>query len=254
MCNRYNIKTNLRELASEMEVSDAEVQIAFEFQYAEEIFPGAIAPVLAINREGTLQLRPMTFGFGNQVGGGAALNNARVESIEKWTWKKSFQKYRCVVPMHSFREPCYWGAQAGTEVNFAEADGKVLLAAAIFSFAKSDAGPAECSMSLVMRPAIPFVMEHGHHRSPFFLRRDAVTRWMDRSPMSIDQVRGVLFSGVDQPTLRFDVAREMATSWTRRQAANQRKRDQQLSQMKETGPLGLGIQFGGDFGTADAGA
>lgn len=227
MCNRYNIKTNLREVAAELDA-----QIALDFDYAEEIFPGAIAPVLAVNRDGVLELRPMKFGFGNKGGSGPALNNARVESIEKWTWKKSFQKYRCVVPMNSFREPCYWGPQAGSEVNFAEAEGKILLAAAIFSFRKPDAGPTELSMSLVMRPAIPFVMEHGHHRSPFFVRPDASRRWMDRSSISVDQSRKLLFDGADEPELRYDVARKMAASWTKRQSANLKKRDQQMLEIK----------------------
>ena len=132
MCNRYNVKTNLQEIASEIGA-----QIAFDFQYAEEIFPGQPAPTLVINRDGDTELRPMKFGFGSMGGGGPALNNARVESIEKWTWKKSFQRFRCIVPMTGFREPCYWGPLAGHELNFQEANGKLLLAAAIFSFDRS---------------------------------------------------------------------------------------------------------------------
>lgn len=235
MCNRYNIQTNLAEIASELDS-----QIAFDFRCNEEIFPGSEAPVLVINRDGQSELRPMKFGFGSDRRTGPALNNARVESIEKWTWKKSFQRYRCIVPMNSFREPCYWGPEAGKELNFSDVSGSLLLAAAIFSFSKSNEGQTSCCMSLVMRPAIDFVMDHGHHRSPFFLRRDAIDSWMDRETRSIDQLRELLRDAADQPTLRQDVARQMAETWTKRKASRLKERDGQIEAIKASGPLGLG--------------
>jgi putative SOS response-associated peptidase YedK len=234
MCNQYNVKTNLSNLATELDA-----QIAFQFECSDEVFPGAVSPVLAVNRDGQSELRPMKFGFGSIRTTGPPLNNARVESIEKWTWKKSFQRYRCVVPMDAFREPCYWGPEAGKELTFSDKKGSSLLAAAIFSFAKSGDGQSVCCMSLVMRPAVPYVMAHGHHRSPFFLRRDALETWMDRQPRSIEQVRGVLRHAAHHPDLGHRVARQMAESWTKRKAAKLDQRDKQIAAVEASGPLGL---------------
>jgi putative SOS response-associated peptidase YedK len=243
MCNRYNIKTNLKEIASEIGAMGIDVQIAFDFDYGNEIFPKSIAPTLAINRQGVTQLRPMKFGFGSDHDRGPALNNARIESSEKWPWKSSFEKYRCVVPISSFREPCYWGPEAGKELNFSSAQDDLLLAAAIFTFDKSQAEEPVPSMSLIMRPALPFVMEHGHHRSPFFLDRDSVGLWMDRTPRSVAQSRQMLQDGACQPSLRYDVARQMAATWNKRQSANLSKRDEQLAEIEKTGPLGIADDF-----------
>jgi len=164
-----------------------------------------MAPTLVINRDGQRELRPMTFGLTpsgkTRVKKMPPFNNARIESREKWPWKIPFEKYRCIVPMDSFREPSYWGESAGKEVNFRRADGKLLLAAAIFSVTKSDKDESELAMSLIVRPALPTVMEHGHHRSPFFLSLDGVDDWMDRLPRPPEQSIEVLEKYADEPVL-----------------------------------------------------
>ncbi len=238
MCNRYNIKTNLKAIASELAA-----QTAFDFDITGEVFPLVDAPVLVINREGQRELRPMTFGL---TPAGKTrdkkmppFNNARIESRDKWPWKTPLERFRCVVPMESFREPCYWGEAAGKEVNFRRADGKLLLAAAIFSVTKSDNDETEFSMSLLMRPALPTIMEHGHHRSPFFIGLDGVDEWMDRSPRPPHRSLDVLRQYADEPILEPSVAREMVESWTKRKSANVKKRDEQLADIEATGPLGF---------------
>lgn len=238
MCNRYNIKTNLKAIASELSA-----RLAFDFEIAAEVFPLAIAPAMVINHDGLRELRPMAFGL-TPTGRTRdkkmpPFNNARIESRDKWPWKTSFEKHRCVVPMDSFREPCYWGKSAGKEVNFCRTDGKLLLAAAIFSVKKSVVEEPEFSMSLIMRPAVPTVMEHGHHRSPFFLSLDGLDEWMDRSPRSSDQLLDVLRQYADLPDLETSVAREMVASWTKRKSAMENKRDEQLAEIEATGPLGF---------------
>ncbi len=238
MCNRYNIKTNLSSIASELNAKPA-----FDFEIADEIFPLAMAPTLVINRDGQRELRPMTFGL-TPLGKTRdkkmpPLNNARIESREKWPWKTPFEKYHCIVPMDSFREPCYWGESAGKEINFRRDDGRLLLAAAIFSVTKSDKDESELSMSLIMRPALATVMEHGHHRSPFFLRLDGVDDWMDRSPRPPVQSLEVLKQYAVDPVLETSVSREMVASWTKRQAANVKKRDEQLADIEASGPFGF---------------
>lgn len=238
MCNRYTIKTNLSSIASELDA-----KLAFDFEIAGEVFPLTMAPTLVINRDGQRELRPMTFGLtpGGKIRDKKMppFNNARIESRDKWPWKTPFEKYRCIVPMDSFREPCYWGESAGKEVNFRCADGTLLLAAAIFSVTKSDNDESELSMSLIMRPALPTVMEHGHHRSPFFLSLDGVDAWMARSPRPSKQSLDVLKQFAHDPLLESSVSREMVASWTKRKAANVKKRDEQLADIEASGPYGF---------------
>lgn len=238
MCNRFHVRTNLHDICSHLDA-----QAKFDFDVPEEVFPLAKAPVLAINRDGMREVRPMTFGMGGESGkGGGAkymLNNTRIESRTKWPWKTPFEKYRCVVPMTSFREPCYWGETAGTESSFLPTDDKLLLAAAIFSFKQAENEEPELSMSLIMRPALPYVMEHGHHRSPFFLHRDGLDEWMDRKPRPAEQSLAVLREFAYEPSLTHQVDREMAASWVKRKNANLKKRDEQLADIEKTGPLGF---------------
>ncbi|MCM2372381.1 SOS response-associated peptidase family protein [Aporhodopirellula aestuarii] len=238
MCNRFHIRTNLHAICEHLQA-----QTTFEFDVPQEVFPMTKAPVAVLNREGMREIRPMTFGMGDAKGksGGARymLNNTRIESHTKWPWKTPFEKYRCVVPMTSFREPCYWGETAGTEVSFAAPNDEILLAAAIFSFRKDAPDDPELSMSLIMRPALPYVMEHGHHRSPFFLKKDGLDDWMDRKPRPPGRSLEVLRDYAYEPPLTHQVDREMAASWVKRKSANLKKRDEQLADIETTGPLGF---------------
>ncbi len=238
MCNRFQIRTNLHSICRELRA-----QSTFDFDIPEEVFPYTEAPVVAINREELREVRPMTFGMGKRDGSASGrthvLNNTRIESRDKWPWKNSFEKYRCVVPMTSFRESSYWGETEGTELSFSAQDGGLLLAAGIFSFSKSADDNAVLAMSLLMRPALPFVMEHGHHRSPFFLQREGLDAWMQRGARGAEDSIEVLREFADDPPLTCQIDRHMAASWIKRKSANLKKRDQQLAEINEIGPLGF---------------
>lgn len=238
MCNRYQLRTNLHSICRELGV-----QSTLDFEVPAEVFPYTLAPVLAINRDGDRELRPMTFGMGDRDGSSSrrahVLNNARIESRSKWPWKTSFEKYRCVVPMTSFREACYWGETAGTEVSFEASDGQLLLAAGIFSFHAQHPDDPGLKMSVIMRPALPFVMEHGHHRSPFFIRPEGLDQWMQRTTRSADESIEVLRRFAAAPDLKCEVDRHMAASWTKRKATNLKQRDEQLIEIQQTGPMGF---------------
>jgi hypothetical protein len=62
---------------------------------------------------------------------------------------------------------------------------------------------------------------------------------MERSPRPPDQSLEVLKRYADDPVLETSVSREMVASWTKRQAANVKKRDEQLSDMEASGPFGF---------------
>ncbi len=238
MCNRYQIRTNLHEIVRELAI-----QTTLDFEIPTEVFPYTVAPVMVINRDGQRTLEQMTFGMGKlrseKASSAHVLNNTRIESRDKWPWKKSFERYRCIVPMTSFREACYWGESAGSEVSFSAADGSLLLAAGIFDFSKDQLGQPELAMSIIMRPALSFVMEHGHHRSPFLLRREGLDAWLQRSTRESAESIEVLREYADEPPLIVHTDRQMAASWVKRQQTNLDKREEQLAEIEKLGPLGF---------------
>ncbi|TWU01989.1 SOS response-associated peptidase [Neorhodopirellula pilleata] len=246
MCNRFNLKTNLATLG---ELFDA--MLSQRFEVAQDVFPNQPTPVVAINRDQQRELLPMRFGlipFGKDPAAQKRpLTNARVENLDKWPWRSSIKSHRCVVPMSSFREPCYWGDTAGTEVDFSVQSDRPMIAAAIYTWfdatgdddQSSSSMPAVLTMSLIMRPALPIVMQHGHHRSPFFLSDDGIDEWISREPRSVDESWNVLRAHAMVPDLNATVAREMAPAWKKRQAEHLTKRDEQLAAIEAVGELGI---------------
>ncbi|PHQ31564.1 SOS response-associated peptidase [Rhodopirellula bahusiensis] len=245
MCNRFNLKTDLAQLARSLDAVPPK-----QMEFSDDIFPGKPAPAVAVNRSGGKEILPMAFGlvpFGKTPESQRRpLTNARVENLEKWPWKSAVKSHRCVVPMTGFREPCYWGETAGTEVDFAAVQDSPMFAAAIFTWYRpetsdesQDDSPANFTMSLIMRPALPTVMKHGHHRSPFFLSTDGIDDWITRDSRPLEESLVVLKQLAFEPDLSVTVARQMAPAWTKRQSSNVAKRDEQLAAIEESGPLGI---------------
>ena len=222
MCNYYRIEEERLQLALHFEA------VPEEFDYG-EVYPKSIAPVL-IQRDEQRVLCPLAFGF-TPAWSKSPLANARIENIESRTWSKPFRTRRCIVPMTHFREPCYWGAGAGKQVDFHATDGSLLLAAAIYF---------KDTFALLMRPALPFVDDTGHSRSPFFIDESGIDSWIDPSERSEQQCKDVLRAHAVEPVLEFVVAKEMAASWTSRRKKNLNKREQEHEGIKQNGPLGLG--------------
>lgn len=240
MCNRFEVDTDRAALALTF---NAQLPLAFDWEA--EIYPRQTAPGLLRNCDGQRELLPMQFGLApprskTPSDPKRALNNTRVESVEQWPWETSFRRFRCIVPMTSFREPCYWGETAGTEVDFTPADRTLLGVAAVYNIWQSyDKTDEIVTMSLLTRPASEFIMEHGHHRMPFFLEESGFDAWLEPGNRDAGQSRSVLHRFALEPPLRHQVARQMAESWTKRRAARLKQRDEQLAAIEASSPLGF---------------
>ena len=67
-----------------------------------EIFPSAVLPVLALNKNGEQRVFPMRWGFS---GSGKLLINARAETAaEKVTFRDAWSRHRCVIPASGYFE------------------------------------------------------------------------------------------------------------------------------------------------------
>jgi len=242
VCNRYEIDTDGAALALYFQA-----QMPLPFEWAREItsFNDEPAPVLIHNEDGARELHAMQFSltpsWSKERRVKFATNNCRVEDIEKKrTFAGPFIKNRCIVPMTRFREPCYWGETAGKEVWFEPTGQAILGAAAIYSLWRSpDSNEELLTMSLLMRPAGKYIMEHGHHRQPLFLDNDGYDLWMQAEGREPSESKKLLREFAMEPSLTWRLARSMTESWTRRRAAKLKNREEQIVAIRKEGRLGF---------------
>lgn len=240
MCNRFNLGPSLDKVAA---LYGAE--LGAEIEVSEDFLPRDMVPGLLEDHDTQRWLFPMQFAFSPPGCEGPSdpkrtLNNARIESVRKWPWKDAFRTSRCVVPISSFREPCYWGSTEGTEVYFSRADGELLHAAAIYRTWRSPDSQTEIiTMSLLMRPASEYVMNHGHHRQPVFIDHAQMDAWLVAQERDTQPLLELLRTIAVTPELTHDHARHMADSWTKRRSAKLRDRDAQLKDLKAAPPEGF---------------
>jgi putative SOS response-associated peptidase YedK len=94
MCGRYRRKSDKQRIADAFAVSAGLEE--FDLAPEDDIAPGSIQPVVAINQDGERQIELMRWGFKLPD---RLLFNARSEGIESSTfWKDSFEERRCIVP------------------------------------------------------------------------------------------------------------------------------------------------------------
>lgn len=192
MCNLFEANHLLQEIANAYYAS-----LEVDFVYDSVVAPKGTAPGVVEDTAGR-HVVPMQFamapiGSKTPTHDKMLLNNARIESIEKWPWKVPFERYRAIVPLTAFREPCYWGEPAGKEVTFRRPDKKPLSVACIYTLWRSqDKQQERYTMSFLMRPASRFVMNSGHHRQPFFIRESGFDAWLDPAKRSADETKAIL--------------------------------------------------------------
>jgi putative SOS response-associated peptidase YedK len=100
MCGRYRRKSDKQRIAEafHVDVGLEELDLGPE----DDIAPGSMQPVVAVNENGERQIELMRWGFKLPD---RLLFNARSEGIEDSKfWKDSFQERRCIVPADSIFE------------------------------------------------------------------------------------------------------------------------------------------------------
>lgn len=243
MCNLYDVTKTSHQVAAQL---GAELQRKFTWANPITSYNGELGPGMILNEDGRRDLVPMQFSltpsWSKEQRPKFASNNTRIEDVEKkkTTFLGPFKEYRCVVPLSRFREPCYWGDGEGKELWFEPLDGELLGVASIFNLWRSPDGEEEIyTMSMLMRPACEYIMDLGHHRQPFFVEPDGYDAWMEAGKREPMESKKVLRNFAHEPELKWSVGREMADSWTKRQKAKLKNREDQLAAIKKHGPLGF---------------
>ncbi len=240
MCNRFEVDTDAAGLAMAL---DAQLPLPFTWEGEITNFNDEPAPGLLLNEDGRRELQPMQFSltpaWSKERKTKYSTNNCRIEDVEtKKIFAGPFRKRRCVVPLSRFREPCYWGETAGKEVHFEPMEGGLLGVAAIYEVWRGpNRGEPLNTMSMIMRPAGEYIMEHGHHRQPLFLDPEGYDAWMQPGDHDFKNLKRVLKQFAVDPPLKWEMVREM-TTWKKQEKKKLRLRDEQLEAVDETGPLG----------------
>lgn len=215
MCAQFNLKTQAQDLNLRYGI-----QVPESLQLIDERFyPSQRAPVIVYQKN--LKLVGMNFSlipsWSKEARVPFATHNARIETVtEKPTWKIPFEKNHCIVPLSGFFESVYEGPLAGNIIHFTHSQNDILFAAAIFDTWKNPANSQSInSFSILTTTPSPFILEHGHDRSPIFLNFEQATQWTQLVGHPQKQVQ-FLLDHHSLPPLKVDTDRPLKPGWERR--------------------------------------
>lgn len=218
MCAQFALKIEANQLRQKYNINIREDLSLIDSRY----LPHSYAPVV-VNSKGDKILYPMRFSlipnWSKESKVKFATHNARVESvIEKPTWRIPFQSKHCLVPLTSFFEAAYTGPEAGNIIRFIEADDKLLFAAGIFDYWKDSLSPEKnfYSFSILTQEPSPFILEHGHDRTPIFLKEDVAFDWLSLINQDERMIRDKLLKLSYYPSLKVEIDRPLKAGWEKR--------------------------------------
>lgn len=213
MCGRYAAARDVDELVEEFEVDQVDEGLpgpswntAPTDQVAAVVdrVPRDAGPEAAVSR----RLTPLRWGlvpsWSKDVGGGARMINARVETVaEKPAFRKAFTARRCLLPADGYFE---WYATEQVDAKgrptkqpffIHRGDDAPLAMAGIFEFwrdrTRADDDPARwvASCSIITTTATD-ALGHIHHRMPMVIPRAAWGDWLDPAMTDPDRALELL--------------------------------------------------------------
>jgi putative SOS response-associated peptidase YedK len=229
MCSQYTLKTTTDQIFNELTAFEPGLSVSTPkqtIQLDHRYFPSSIAPVLVLDRN-YLKLTPMKFSLVPSWSKDSkvkfATHNARIETIlDKPTWSKPFESKHCVIPLTGFFESVYDGPLQGNVIQFQDPDQGVLYAAGIYDF-WTDLEENEksfFSFSILTREPSPFILKHGHDRTPIFLQKSFVSKWlnlkMEDKVMTGELMKENLLSYAYHPNLMVQTDRPLNAGWEKR--------------------------------------
>lgn len=194
------------------------------------IFPRGSAPILLKNEEQQYEIVPAEFSlipaWWNPERADKktknnrpvfATHNARLESIdEKPTFKDSFQKRHCIVPIKAFFESSVFGERfAGNRIQLKHS-GPLLAAGCHSTWLDKSTGELVTSFTIITHIPSRQIFECGHDRMPVFLSPRAATDWIDSSgQLKPQEAKSFLLEQNLRNKLEFEVSidRELKKGW-----------------------------------------
>jgi putative SOS response-associated peptidase YedK len=122
---------------------------------------------------------------------GSKMINARAETLqEKRSFKKAFQKQRCLIPADSFYE---WKTEDGNKqpMRIQHKDKTPFAFAGLWEKWQDDNGSTIYTCTIITTEANSF-MQQIHHRMPVILPADSQDIWLDRNEQNTETLQQIL--------------------------------------------------------------
>jgi putative SOS response-associated peptidase YedK len=218
MCAQFALKIEATQLSLKYKIKISDQLSSIDSRF----LPHSAAPVIVKSAD-DYKLTPMRFSlipsWSSEPKVKFATHNARIESItEKPTWRTPFHSQHCLVPMTSFFESVYDGPEAGHIIRFSEEYDHLLFAAGIFDLwnAPQDRNPSQApffSFSILTREPSKFILDHGHDRTPIFLKDDLAFDWLSLINRDDSLIKKELLARAYHPNLKVDIDRPLKAGW-----------------------------------------
>lgn len=180
MCGRYALYANKDTLEREFETEIADDSLA-EPNY--NVAPGSLRPVVLVRGTADRYMGRLKWGlvpsFVKDTAEWKPLINARSETVnEKPSFRKAFQRQRCIVPANGFYEWKDFGNGKKIPFFVRVLDQDIFGLAGIYETHRSDTGETLHSFAL-LTTAANALMQPVHDRMPVILRKDDYNVWLN---------------------------------------------------------------------------
>lgn len=162
MCGRYEIgpTPEIKKVLDDLKNNKK------SYSYKGEIFPGDIAPVIAINKELKPQVYLMKWGYSLN---NSLIFNARSETAsEKLMFSKDLEKHRCLVVANNYYE---WDRNKNKYKIYLDDD--VIYMAGLFRFEGNEL------VYTILTKEASSSLKHIHHRMPVILDKNTKDKWLN---------------------------------------------------------------------------
>ena len=185
MCGRYSLAVNPAQVAARFSVTESAAT-----EPNTNVTPGSTVMAIATTREGDRVARPLRWGlvpgWAQDPKVGYKMINARAETVaEKSAYKRSFERYRCLIPADGFYE--LYRPESGPKQPFhiARPDGELFAFAGLWAVWHRGA-PDELRTCTIITAAANRTMAEIHDRMPAILEPEAEAAWLDPAASAVD--------------------------------------------------------------------
>lgn len=192
MCGRYTLLENKRHLE---EYFDAVMEDFEEFGPNYNVAPTHNMPVVGANEKGKRTIRPFRWGllpfWAKEKKVSYSMINARSESIDsKKSYKRPFERYRCLVPASGFYE---WKGEKGNKTPYYiyPTHGDIFAFAGIYNVWESPEGEKVPTYAIITTDANK-KMAALHERMPVMLLQEEWNEWLDPTNHNTQALKDLL--------------------------------------------------------------
>lgn len=196
MCSQYTQKFDpgdIQKIESDFDLTESSTE---QPGFSDYVFPHTPSTVIVGQKRVTMSYS-LVPSWSKERRPKFATYNCRIETaIEKPTWKDSFVKHHCIVPLSSFIEPIYEGELGGNMVGFST--GQVLYAAGIYNeWIDKNTGEVVPTFAILTKEPNETILKAGHDRSPIFLNTVKARAWIQNENDDPENLRNFLLQNAE---------------------------------------------------------